>query len=112
MTDSPKFRAGDVVRHRPSGKTCPIGAIRSDGGIGLSGWPEMWADAADCDLVKACSDKSHRATVREAILGGANYGYYSLGEAARLGLAEYVEVPCCSCGGTGKTREFKLKETK
>lgn len=57
---SEPFRAGDVVRHRPTGEEWQL-AHCEDGRVAWCGWPEGQADAADCELVRAATDEQHRA---------------------------------------------------
>jgi hypothetical protein len=58
------FRAGDVVKHIPTGETWVLAC--SDGvTVWPCGWPETRASASDCELVKAASDKFHEEMIRK-----------------------------------------------
>ncbi len=66
----PLFRAGDVVRHRPSGETWTLaygGDIHRGGveHVSACGWPESVALATDCELVTAATDLEHRTALME-----------------------------------------------
>jgi hypothetical protein len=61
--DPHRFRAGDVVRHRPSGEEWTLAYGHGDF-VSACGWPEGEAYARDCDLVKAASDEEHEAMLR------------------------------------------------
>jgi hypothetical protein len=52
------FRAGDVVKHMPSGETWTL-AYGEGRDVSAMGWPESIARAADCELVEAASDEEH-----------------------------------------------------
>lgn len=55
----PPFRAGDAVKHGPTGETWVVAGIR-DGYLAWVGWPEGRAKVEDCTLVKAATDSEHR----------------------------------------------------
>ena len=82
----PRFRAGDVVYHRPTKETWILAyggekhyrcAKEPDVAAGkpaewepeeevsACGWPESIAKADDCDLVEAATDEAHEATLTE-----------------------------------------------
>lgn len=114
MTNTPKFRAGDVVRYRSGVKLRMIGAVQEGGKcvIFSERLPEK-VYASDCEMEKAATDEQHRNMVA-AWVNGKNEGderaYYNRHAAVALGIGEYVEVPCCHCSGSGTTIEFRVKE--
>lgn len=58
------MRSGDTVLHRPSGERWLVAYVDGDH-LSWYGWPEGLASVADCELVKACSDEAHEASLRE-----------------------------------------------
>jgi len=54
------LRAGDHVRHRPSGESWVV-AYQDGEYISWCGWPAGEARAADCEVIKAATDEEHRA---------------------------------------------------
>lgn len=53
------MRAGDTVKHRPSGETWTVAYVEGEW-LAWCGWPEGEAEVANCELVEACSDEEHR----------------------------------------------------
>lgn len=68
-TAAKKFRAGDTVRHKPTGETWHVAAVER-GHVMPAGWPETIAFSDDCELVKAATDDEHE---REVESWAANY---------------------------------------
>jgi hypothetical protein len=67
------LRAGDTVRHRPTGETWVLAYAKGDR-IAWSGWPPGEAEAADCELVEAATDAQHRAALEAwAALDGRDH---------------------------------------
>ena len=56
-----RFRAGDTVRHKPTGAEWVLAVDQHGDHVSWSGWPEGMARAADCELVKRASDKERHA---------------------------------------------------
>lgn len=54
------MRAGDTVRHTPSGETWRLATNPEFGRVCWFGWPEGDAKESDCVLVEACSDEEYR----------------------------------------------------
>lgn len=52
------FRAGDVVKHHPSGEEWVLACDEENGYVTPAGWPESRAAALDCTLIEAASDES------------------------------------------------------
>lgn len=66
-----RIRAGDHVRHRPSGEIWVVAfADYESGDLAWCGWPEGVARIADCDLVEKASDDEHARIVAQIILSG------------------------------------------
>jgi hypothetical protein len=59
------FRAGDVVKHGPSGETWTLATDEENGDVQWMGWPEGWAKAKDCTLVEAATDEARRKVLEE-----------------------------------------------
>ena len=58
------FRAGDVVKHIPTGETWTV-AYHDGDWLAWYGWPEGETRAANCELVRAATDAQHRAALEE-----------------------------------------------
>lgn len=56
----PTFRAGDAVKHGPTGETWVLAADQHGDDVVCAGWPESIAKAADCTLVEAATDDQRR----------------------------------------------------
>lgn len=50
------FRAGDTVKHQPSGEVWMLACDQSHGDVLPAGWPETLAKATDCELVESATD--------------------------------------------------------
>ena len=59
MSES-RLRAGDTVKHGPSGETWLLAVDQFGDDVAPLGWPETIAKAADCEIVKRASDKERR----------------------------------------------------
>jgi hypothetical protein len=59
------FRAGDVVKHGPSGETWTLATDEENGEVQWCGWPEGWAKAADCTLVEEATDAGRRKMLED-----------------------------------------------
>jgi hypothetical protein len=57
------FRAGDTIRHLPSGEEWLLACDEEDGRVVCCGWPETQANAKDCILVEAATDKERISTL-------------------------------------------------
>lgn len=53
-----------MIRHRPSGETWTL-AWADESEVICCGWPETFAKASDCVLVKAASDEEYIAMLRQ-----------------------------------------------
>lgn len=58
------FRAGDVVRHKPSGEEWVVAWCDGDD-LAWCGWPNGVARTSDCDLIRAASDEQHMKVCRD-----------------------------------------------
>lgn len=59
------FRAGDVVKHHPTGETWILGTDECYGEVFPLGWPETSAKAKDCELVEAASEESRLSQLQQ-----------------------------------------------
>lgn len=60
VTDVPKFRTGDHVRHKPSGEVWSVAYADHEKGVfSAAGWPDELAQLSDVELVKAATDEEH-----------------------------------------------------
>jgi len=68
------MRAGDVVKHEPSGEEWLLGRVYN-GFVYPCGWPPCRAEAKDCTLVHECTDEDHAKMVAKwAIKRGLEHG--------------------------------------
>ncbi len=58
------IRAGDSVKHRPSGETWLVAVVVGKD-LYWYGWPEGYAHVEDCDLIVACDDEKHRKALED-----------------------------------------------
>lgn len=73
-----RFRAGDVVKHRPSGEEWVVASVRPPSSISsdpsldfcAAGYPETCARSSDCDLVEAATDEEHESFLRRVAKRG------------------------------------------
>lgn len=64
------FRAGDIVKHRPSGETWVLACDEDDRAWVLpAGWPESLAVSVECDLLTAATDVERSDMLREVAKG-------------------------------------------
>ncbi len=69
----PLFRAGDRVRHGPSGERWLLACDeREDGSVYPCGWPETRAMASDCSLVQATTDENRKAMLETVAAGNTS----------------------------------------
>lgn len=57
------IRAGDHVRHGPTGEDWMVLAVDGERLV-PAGWPPCVARTSDCTLVEACTDDEHRRMAR------------------------------------------------
>lgn len=89
------MRAGDTVRHTPSGEEWVLACDEEDGRVCPAGWPEATAAAYDCVLLKAASDIERMEMLRRVAFTSNNYG-----ASYRTSLAlEQFTRERLSCGG-------------
>lgn len=81
------FRAGDTVKHRPSGETWVL-ACDQDGEYVLpAGWPESMGRVEHCELVETASDRERIDMLQQASQGrGDSYR-------ARLAARQLQAIP-------------------
>lgn len=58
------FRAADHVAHGPTGETWLLACDEDNGEVIPCGWPETYARASDCTLVKAATDEERMDILR------------------------------------------------
>lgn len=56
------MRAGDCVRHRPTGEKWRVAYVRGDH-LAWCGWPPGEALVSDCDILELCSDEEHASAL-------------------------------------------------
>lgn len=79
------FRTGDEVLHKPSGEKWLV-AWADDREVICCGWPESFARASDCELIRAANDEEHWRLVEEIArwaVGIRSYRCFDLMEARR-----------------------------
>lgn len=54
------FRAGDIVKHNPTGEEWVLAVDQEDDRVMPNGWPETLAYASDCEIVKRSTDSERR----------------------------------------------------
>lgn len=59
----PFFRAGDVVKHGPTGETWVLANDEEVNRVSPCGWPCCLAEASDCTLVEAATDAKRLETL-------------------------------------------------
>jgi hypothetical protein len=59
------FRAGDTVKHHPSGELWGLIVDEWDGNVVPGGWPQTRARAADCELVELATDEERIKVLKE-----------------------------------------------
>lgn len=59
------FRAGDIVRHLPTGKVWVLIVDEHNGMVTPGGWPVSWGAAIHCELIKAASDDERIEQLKE-----------------------------------------------
>ena len=68
------MRAGDVVKHRPSGETWVLAVDSENGRVSWCGWPEGMANERDCEIVQAATDQERDEMLRKGAEKTANDG--------------------------------------
>lgn len=63
------FRAGDSVRHAPTGETWLLAADERNGEVVCAGWPESLAKTKDCALVRAADDEMRKKILADVVAG-------------------------------------------
>ncbi len=69
-TETRRIKAGDSVKHGPSGESWLVAAVRGED-LFPAGWPCTRASVADCELIESCTEeKSLEMTERCAAMTG------------------------------------------
>jgi hypothetical protein len=63
-TPPTQFRAGDTVKHGPTGETWLLACDQEREDVLPAGWPETLAKASDCTLVEAATDEQRLGTLQ------------------------------------------------
>jgi hypothetical protein len=58
-------RAGDHVKHAPSGETWLVRRMVGDDRVECCGWPTSQGLLSDCEIVYRCTDEEHERLTRE-----------------------------------------------
>lgn len=67
------FRAADTVHHAPSGEEWTLANDEENGRVQPCGWPPTMAEAKDCTLIKAATDKERSIMLHEWAREGRGY---------------------------------------
>lgn len=63
-----KIRAGDGIRHKPTGEKWLVAAVSPNGReLVCCGWPETIAKISDCELLCQATDEGHEKLLREVV---------------------------------------------
>lgn len=63
MSTPRTFRAGDVVKHLPTGETWTLATDDDYGKVYPCGWPCCMANVSDCQLIRAATDAERDDTL-------------------------------------------------
>ncbi len=63
------FRAGDHVHHGPCDEDWVLACDEENGDVICCGWPETFAKASDCTLVRTATDEERIITLRDVVEG-------------------------------------------
>lgn len=88
------FRAGDHVRHLPSGEAWVLACDEERGEVVCCGWPETSAKAADCELLTSTSDEGRRELLLRVAVSCRDQ---SRGHRALAALMREPNPPCAVC---------------
>ncbi|HEX4347581.1 MAG TPA: hypothetical protein VHZ73_08410 [Vicinamibacterales bacterium] len=90
------FRAGDTVKHTPTGEMWILACDQEDNKVLPAGWPESLAKATDCALVEAATDAERLAMLTNAAISGGYRGAVASSQFAAL-----VNTPAVPAGPDG-----------
>jgi hypothetical protein len=68
------YRAGDTVKHTPSGEEWTLACDEEDGRVVPAGWPESTGAAYDCTLIRAATNIERLEMLRRVAFASNNYG--------------------------------------
>lgn len=94
------YRAGDTVRHRPSGETWVLACDQNGATVWPAGWPEGCADACDCELELAANDGDRVEMLRRVSKSRGDHGdstYRGSLALRQLHELKLCEPPCGMC---------------
>lgn len=96
-----KYRAGDVVKHNPSGETWTLATDEEDGRVYWCGWPPDGSGmASDCTLVEGASLLERIDTLRRVSKSRGDHGeVFGITLRARQTLhrEKLCDKPCAIC---------------
>lgn len=81
-----RYRAGDVVLHKPTGNDLILAADERNGVMVSAGWPEVVADREDCQLIRVASDQGRITMLRNAVLCGGTREKWAREDLERSGI--------------------------
>jgi hypothetical protein len=89
------FRAGDVVKHGPSGETWTLAVDEDNGWIYWCGWPpDGCGKVGDCTLVETATDEERVEILRDVARARSDHG--DLYQVARIALRTLHAEKLCS----------------
>lgn len=93
------FRAGDIVKHLPSGDEWVLAIDQEGDRVSWCGWLEGQARAGDCVLVKAATDEERKLILTEvAMMGNRDNGRPDHRTTAAI---RQLKPACSACSGDG-----------
>ena len=86
------MRTGDTIYHKPTKERWVVAAVFEEKGeMSWVGWPEGWANIADCEIVKECTDKEHHKLLQELAAMKSSRDHRQRYAVARLACVEEME---------------------
>lgn len=82
---------GDHVLHGPTGETWVVARVLEDK-LAWCGWPQGWANLADCTLVKKACPESRLRLLREIAGSSGHHCAEWAAEAYRRGVADGQKI--------------------
>lgn len=70
----PTLRAGDRVKHGPTGETWVLATDEEDHKVFACGWPETRAEVSDCTVVTMATDDERRKMLANVATSGGMRG--------------------------------------
>ncbi len=98
------FRAGDSVKHAPSGETWVLACDQQDNDVLPAGWPETLGHATHCRLVKAATDEQRLSMLRAVADSRPDHGGGS-SHRQRLAAAQLAAIQATEVHLSGNDRD-------